>query len=148
VVRVDNGTIITTKDDHAAVPHIDETTAQTLAIKKASLQLAGALMQPILEGWCMARTSGTIVQLVIRNVGDYGQLLDFETALQNSVRGVRTMNQRSFDGGVAIYDLEIDTDVKDLAREMTLKEGGTLTIKVLSVSQSKLEIKLEAKKGQ
>ena len=71
VISADNGMIIVTKDTHAAVPHIDEMTAQTLAIKKASLQLAGELMQSIIEGWCKARTSGQTIQLVIRNIREY-----------------------------------------------------------------------------
>jgi hypothetical protein len=145
VIYADNGVILTTKDAHAAAPHIDEMTARNLAIKKASLQLAGALMQPIIEGWCKVRTSGQMIQLVIRNIREYEEVLNLEGDIQNHVRGIRVMHQRSFDAGVAVYDVESETDAKEMARELTLKEIGAFKIKILNVSPGRIEVKVERK---
>jgi len=143
VIWTDTGEIVASASVHAAVAHIDEITGGTMAIEKASTKLAEKLMGPMLRHFVLMLSSGAPIQLVIHGAKSYAELLDFEKILKLYVRGLQKLEQRSFDSGVAIYDAIIETDARQMARELVSKDLERYKVKILGVSKNKLEISIQ-----
>ncbi len=143
VIWTDTGEIIASGSERAATAHIDEITGGTIAIEKASTKLAENLMGTMLRYFVLMLSSGSSAQLIVHGVDSYAELLNFETTLKLYVRGLEELEQRSFDSGVAIYDITIETDTRQMARELVSKDLGKYKVKILGVSKNKLEISIQ-----
>lgn len=142
VIWADTGRIITSSTSSAFKNVGVELQTGVYAIEEASTQLAGNLMEPILEHWRAMLFSGRTVQLILRNVASFSQLGDLETTLKYAIRGVKKLQQRTFDSGVVVYDIDAESSAQQIARELETKDLGSFKIKVESVTMNKIEAAL------
>lgn len=139
-IRTDNGAIIASANTHGAAVHIDEVTGGSEALKKASSDLASKLMDQIINTWGKEVSGTTMVQLTINGISSYQDFLKFKNVLQEQVRGVKGVYQRSISAGVAKIDLDIKGDSQSLADELTTKNSPDFSININSMSQNSLEL--------
>lgn len=89
-------------------------------------------------------TGAKRVQVIANVPGGYGALTKFIKALQDDVRGVSSVNQRSFTKGRAVLDVELEGgDTNALAAELASKKVGGAAIEVTGVNTDKLEIEIK-----
>ena len=112
------------------------------ALEEASTQLANDLMGPILERWRTMVIDGRTVELVLHDVRSYAQLADLENTLRYAIKGVKKLQQRNFDSGVALYEMHVQSRAGQIARELEVKDLGSFTIKIESVTLNRIEATL------
>ena len=76
------------------------------------------------------------------NGATFSQLRAFERTMKLVVGGVQKLERRSFDSGVAIYDVTSKFDANRVAEELDGKDMEGLKVQVLSVTANSLEISL------
>ena len=112
------------------------------AMERASTELGDSLVKQVLETW-RSRMMGTGDIHLIASIADYDALSAFEDVLKNSVSGVKSVDEVSFNDGKA--DLSVVTagaSTKQLAGALSNKTVKGLTVKVLKVTANTLEVKL------
>lgn len=142
VIWADTGRIITSKTASAFKNVGVEQQTGVTALKEASTQLAKDLMDPILEHWRAMLFSGRTVQLILRNVASFSQLSELEATLKYAIRGIKKLQQRTFDSGVAVYDIDAESSARQIARELETKGLSPFKIKIESVTMNKIEAAL------
>ena len=141
-LKTDSGEIIAASSAHAAIPHVDPSTANTKALSKASSQVSQKLMDQILKQW-QAETSGTrTVSLTIEGVS-YSEVKKFRDWLPNYVRGVKGIYQRSVKDRTAELDIDLQGSAQNLADDLSDKKFSNRTIEVLDLLPNKVSIKLK-----
>jgi hypothetical protein len=139
-IRTDNGAIIASANTHGAAVHIDEVTGGSNALKKAASDLASKLIDQIITTWGKEVSGTTMVQLTISGISSYQDFMKFKNVLQEQVRGVKGVYQRSINAGVAKIDIDIKGDSQSLADELTNKNFQNFSININSLSQNSLEL--------
>ncbi len=142
VVETDVGRVLATGSKHAAHPHIDEVTGGTLAIEKASAQIADELIGKVLDKWRDKFYNVTEVKLVLRNVESFSQLNDFKNTIKFYLRGVKDIFQRNFAGGTAELDLKLSGNAEQVAREFERRELGKFKVTVTGLSANRITASL------
>ncbi|MEW6616484.1 MAG: flagellar assembly protein T N-terminal domain-containing protein [Thermodesulfobacteriota bacterium] len=139
-IRTDNGAIIASANTHGAAVHIDEVTGGSNALKKAASDLASKLIDQIITTWGKEISGTTMVQLTINGISSYHDFMKFKNVLQEQVRGVKGVYQRSINAGVAKIDIDIKGDSQSLADELTTKNFQNFSININSLSQNSLDL--------
>ncbi len=138
-VRADTAAVIASAAEQAKNAHIDDLTGGTAAIEKASAKLAETLIPNILEQWRQDVQTATTVQLVVSNV-TFAQLKQIKEILATKIRGVKTVNQRSFQQKTAVLDVEIQGTTETLADELTAQDFNGLMFDVTGMTGNKIEL--------
>ncbi len=141
-IRTDTGDIIATATGQGAHPHIDDVQGGVMAIQKACDKLAGPLMTQILAQWQTDVSSGQTIVLNVQNVADYMQLNQFKNSLKYYVRGLETVNQRSFSDGYAVLEVVMKGSGDDLAQRLSGKDMDGIQIRVVGMTQNSVTVKL------
>jgi len=139
-IRTDNGAIIASANTHGAAVHIDEVTGGSEALKKASSDLASKLMDQIINTWGKEVGGTTMVQMTINGISSYQDFVKFKNVLQEQVRGIKGVYQRSINAGVAKIDIDIKGNAQSLSDELTTKNFQGFSINISSLSQNSLEV--------
>lgn len=140
-VRADTAAVIASVTEQGKHAHIDGLAGGAAAIEKASRTLTAALIPKILEQWRKDVQTATTVQLVISNVS-FAQLKTVKEMLNTQIRGVKAVNQRSFQQKTALIDVEIQSTTEALADELTAKSFDGLTFEITGMSGNKIELAL------
>lgn len=144
-IRTDNADIIATASATAPQVHIDDITGGVMAIQKATEKASEQLSEQIIATWSEDLASGMRVNLIAHNIQSFGDLNDFKFILSDYVRGTKSVDMRSFSGGVAEFDLETTSTADDIAQSLMRKDLEKFTIEVLAVTQNKLELRIYRK---
>jgi len=144
-IRTDNADIIGTASEHAAQVHIDEITGGVMAIQKATKSAAEILAAEIADTWSTDLASGMRVAVTFHNVKSFTELNDLKFAIQDYVRGVKSVDQRQFGGGVAIFDVQTTSTAMDIASALKDKPNPKYKFEILSVSPNNLEVEVKNK---
>jgi len=142
VIDADVGTVIATSSKTAAYPHIDEIVGGTKAIEKAANQLGDELMARILEKWRSRVYNANTVKLLATGVATYNEAANFRGALGFAARGIKAVNQRNLAGNTAEYDVQIQGNADQLARELDGRVLANYSLAVQNVTANKIMIKL------
>jgi hypothetical protein len=142
VIRADDANIIAVTSAHAAKVHIDELTATSEALAEATKIAAGQLKDKIVEAWQKDVYSSSQVQLQVLNISSFGQLNTFKNSLQYYVRGLQAVNQRSFSGGTALFDVDIKGTAASMAGELDAKEIEGIKLKVIEQTANKVTVSI------
>lgn len=138
-VRADTAAVIASASEQAKQAHIDDLTGGTAAIEKASAKLADTLIPNILEQWRQDVQTATTVQLVISNIS-FAQLKQIKEILSTKIRGVKAVNQRSFQQKTAVIDVEIQGMTETLADELTAQDFNGVILDVTGMTGNKIEL--------
>lgn len=142
VIDGDVGTVLATSSKTAAYPHIDEVVGGTRAIEKAANQLGDELIGKILEKWRARIYNANTVKLMVTGLNDYTEAANFRGALSYVARGIKAVNQRALNGNTAEYDIQIQGNADQLARELDKRTVTTYAVSVLGVSANKVMVKI------
>ncbi len=142
VVRADTGAIITSATEQGKHAHIDDMAGGIAAIDKASQQLADVLIPRILEQWRQDIQTATTIQLMVSNVS-FTQLKALKTVLQNEIRGVKEVYQRSFQSNMARLDVDIQSTTETLADELVSKEFNGFSIEITGMTENRIDVTIQ-----
>lgn len=144
-IRADNADIIGTAAEHAAQVHIDEITGGVLAIQKATRSAVDNLADKIIKTWKQDIASGMRVQVTFYNVRSFADLNDLKFVLQDYVRGIKSIDQRTFENGIAVFDVETTSTGQDIAAALVARENPTFEFQERSVSTNNVEFNVSKK---
>jgi len=142
VIRADDATIIAVASAHDRAAHIDEITGGSQALEKAAKKASSELAEKIIKVWQQDIYSGTQVQLHVLNISSFSQLNTFKNSLSSYIRGVQSVNQRSFEGGSALFDIDIKGNAEQLASELDAKEIEGMRLQVIGLTANKVTVKI------
>ena len=141
-LKADTGEIIAASNEHTAVPFVDPSTANSKALSEAAKKISQKLMDQILKQWQSEASGIRNVFLVIKGA-NYAEIKQFRSWLPKYVRGVKSVNQRDVQDGVAELEIEIQGSAQDLADSLSEKVFLEKTIEVLSLSSNKVGVEMK-----
>ena len=144
-VRTDNGSVIASGTAHGAAVHIDQVSAGSEALKKASSDLISQLMEQMVSVWGKETEGTTLVQMTINGISGYRDFLKLKNVMKKQVRGVEDIHQRSMTAGVAKLDIEVKGDGQSLADGLAMKNFENFSINITDVSPNYIELTIISK---
>jgi len=144
-INCDTGEILAVGEKVKPGLDLSQVIAGKKALTSAGGELAGVLIDQILERWSTEVTSGTTVALQVVGLKRYDDLTSFIDCLKTYLRGVQEVNQREFESGVALLDVETTGDAKQLAGELSKKDLKHFTVEVTGKTQNKITVKVTKK---
>lgn len=113
-IRVDTGEVLASSKGHAVARNISDTAGGADALSRASSELADKMIEQIAAKW----SKGNSVIVRISGITDYRQVADYKNLIKRQIRGVQAIYQRTFEGGLAVFELETKTPTQAIADEM------------------------------
>ncbi len=142
-VRTDTGEVIAVAEfTGRAGKGFEQTTAGRNALSEGGRQLAGELFAKIGKVWSKEQSGQKVVQLVVKGVDDYARLAAFKTALLNSVRGVKDVQERSMEEGRAELDVTVAGTSETFATDLATRKLAGFTVKVRKRTANAVEVEL------
>ncbi len=142
-IRTDTAEVLAVESNDAAKIHVDDVAGGALAIREATTPLITPMVQKVLSKWGNpAQIETQKIQLVIGDVKQVWQVVALKKLLQEKVKGMKDVIQRSFVSGIVIFDVLCNCNSQGLAEELTLSDPGHFRLKVLGINPNKLDIKL------
>jgi hypothetical protein len=143
-VRTDTGQVLATATTHAAAVHISEITAGNDALKKAATEAAEQLTTKILAQYSKEVGGTRSVNITVNGLNKT-QFVKFKDVLRNQVRGIKGLNERSFQNGVAKMSVDSKSSAQIISDELSLKDFGTFSVEVVSSTANQLELRVVPK---
>lgn len=143
-----NHEIIATSTSSNAIPCISPNLAPISCAKTYKERVVNVASMDLLSKtatyWSRANSTGAKRVQVRAKVSNFAALQKFVKSLPDEVRGVSSVQQRSFKGGNAILDIELEGgDTNYLAGELSSRKVGGSGIDVLGVNGDVLEIEIK-----
>lgn len=139
-IRVDNGQVLASARGNAAARHITQHVGGNQALENAARSVADKLIEQITSKWTAESSGGQLVQITIRGLAGMKDLVKVKEFLQSQVRGVQTVIQRSFEGGVAVLDVDARASAQQIGDELAKKDFGALDLDVTGATANTLEV--------
>ncbi len=140
---VDTGEIVATESSAATKTVGAEQQTGVSALQEACSELVDRMLPKLLEYWRgEAFGGGKTIQMLVRGLPSLSELGNFESILRYSIRGLKKSRLRSFEGGVAVYDLEATSDGLQIAKELESKNLRPFQVKVVSASRNRIEVQV------
>ena len=143
-VRTDTGQVLATATTHAAAVHISEITAGNDALKKAATEAADQLTTKILAQYSKEAGGTRSINITVNGLNKT-QFVKFKDVLRNQVRGIKAVNERSFQNGVAKMSVDSKSSAQIVSDELSLKDFGTFSVEVVSSTANSLELRVVPK---
>jgi hypothetical protein len=141
-IQIDNARVLSAGSENAAAVHIDEVTAGSEALKKASVKICGKMMEDIIKNFQKRVGSFTTVQLTVFGLQGAEDLRKFRNSVLGQVRGIEGIQERSFSGGAVKMDLEVRGTAQSLSQEIGRKDFPDFVIKVTGSTWNTLEMRV------
>lgn len=136
VINGDTGEVVTTANetafDNKGAGEFKSLTENT------SSKLISKLVDEVLESWSKELSNAATVKLFISGLDDE-TLEDFKSALSESIKGFKDMNERFYSNGKAEFDLEVEGNAKDVASDLKKITVNKRKIKIKTRSQNRVE---------
>lgn len=145
-IRVDNGQVLASARGEGVARHVVQHTGGNQALDKAARSVAEKLIDQITAKWTGETSGGQLVQITIRGLAGMKDLVKVKEFLQSQVRGVQTVIQRSFEGGVAVLEVDAKSSAQQLGDELAKKDFGALDLDVTGATANTLEV-VASRKG-
>ncbi len=115
-VDPDNGDILATSEVTHPAAQLDDLTCGKSAIIKAAELFSADIVKKIGARWSSDVSQGNTVHVTVKNVDSLKQVGEFKSGLVNQVRGVKGMESRGFNDGVADFDVTLVGSTKARCR--------------------------------
>lgn len=99
------------------------------------------LVKKIGERWSSDLVNAGRVQVIVKGASSFAAAKSFKDLVEKSMHGGK-VEQRSLQGGEAVYDIEVEGGAEALAATIEGKKAGKFTIEVLEVTRGKVVLKL------
>jgi hypothetical protein len=143
-VRTNTGQVLATATTHAAAVHISEITAGNDALKKAATEAADQLTTKILAQYSKEAGGTRSINITVSGLNKT-QFVKFKDVLRNQVRGIKAVNERSFQNGIAKMSVDSKSSAQIVSDELSLKDFGTFSVEVVSSTANSLELRVMPK---
>jgi hypothetical protein len=144
-VRVDDGQTITTYSGRSSQVHVDALVGGALAISRAAEDAANQIAGDIIREWTTNQPSGLRITLVVNGLQSDAELSGFKADFQTRMKGVKSLEKRTYSGGTAAFDLVTGYNCDDIIDQLSLQGLNFYTVRVRSKSPSYLELNVKAK---
>jgi hypothetical protein len=141
-IQIDNGRVLSAGSEHAASVHIDEVTAGTEALKRASAKMSDKLMDDIIKNFQRRVGATTTVQLTIFGLSGIEDLRKFKSSVLGQVRGIEGVHERGFAENVVKMDVDIKGSAQSLSQEISRKNFPDFVVKVIRSTWNTLEVQV------
>jgi len=141
-IRADDAAIIAVASAYDRAAHIDEITGGTQALQKAAQKAAIELKDKIVAAWQKDVYSSAQVQLQVSNIASFSQLNTFKNSLKYYIRGIQAVNQRSFAGSTALFDVDIKGTAEQMAAELDAKEIEGMKLQVTGLTANRISVNI------
>ncbi len=148
VVRVDNGQVLASARDSAPARHVSQHVGGNQAIENAAKKVADKLIDQITAKWTGEMSGGQLVQITIRGLSGMKDLVRVKDFLQSQIRGVQTVIQRSYEGGVAVLEVDAKSTAQQIGDELVKKDFGVLELDVTGATANTLDVVATRKGGK
>ncbi len=139
-IQTDNGRILSSGAENAAAVHIDEVTGGVESLKKASAKISEKMINDIIKNFQKRAGGTTLVQLTVNGLSGLEDLRKLKNILQEQLRGVERIYERSYSGNTAKIDVEMKGSVQSLSEEISRKNFNEFILKVTSTTWNTLDI--------
>jgi len=144
VFNADSGEILTTSSADKTKLHIDALVCGRMALNDAAGMLAADLQKKILETWNKRMMGASRVRMSIEGIPNFRALSDIKTLLKDTIRGVQSVEQKSFGNSKADLDLRIDGgDTEALAGDLDGKPLGKYKLRVTNMTANTIAVAVE-----
>lgn len=147
-IRVDNGQVLASARDSAPARHVSQNVGGNQAIENAARKVADKLIEQITAKWTGEMSGGQLVQITIRGLSGMKDLVKVKDFLQSQVRGVQSVIQRGFEGGVAVLEVDAKSSAQQIGDELARKDFGALDLDVTAATANTLEVTASRKGAQ
>lgn len=142
-VRTDDAAILAADGKHAAGLDPVEELAAKSALRNAGGLIADYFIKQILKKWGKEQAEGgTMTQILVYNIKEYGDLVRFESMLK-SMGFVQAVHRRSFSETSARIDVELKGNAQKLADSLYTVKQPLVKVKVRNFSTNKVEVEIE-----
>jgi hypothetical protein len=143
-VRTDTGEVLASAEfTGLAGRGFEQTTAGRNALSEAGRQLARDLFAKIGKVWSREQSGVRRISMTVMGVDDYARLARFKSALIQTVRGVKDVQERSMGGGKADLDVTMSGRSTDLATDLATRKFTDFSVKVKAVTPASIEVELK-----
>ncbi|MDO9391304.1 MAG: flagellar assembly protein T N-terminal domain-containing protein [bacterium] len=143
--NTDDGRILVSKVETGRAVHIEEITGGTKAIEQASAKLADYLAEEIVKKFARG---GNTVTLNVTGASNYDLYQELVNILKYEVRGVKAVNDREITGNTGLVEVETKFNSSQLAQELLYKNFTKFSVKILSRTANRINLRLTAKKAR
>lgn len=120
-VDVHNGEVLASGEQHAASVHIDAIAAGNEAIKKATDELAGSIIQSMMSRWKQKTSSTHHIKITINGINTFAELASIRDQLM-TVGGISNIDEESIGNGDVTMNVDYNGDVHQLIDALLSKK--------------------------
>ncbi len=143
-IRTATGEILIADGQFGSGSDISGPVAEKKALADAGRKWVEANLSVVLSKWEQEVRDVTSVQLVV-HVPNVRQLLQFESALRTHVPSIKDIQRRSFEGNVAVLELDVAGEGASLADELLKTVFAGLEVNVTTVTPHRLDVVVRTK---
>jgi len=144
-IRVDDGQTITTFSARSSQLHVDAVVGGALAIARAAEEAANQIAGDIIREWTTNRPTGLRITLVVNGLQSEIDLNRFKADFQTRIKGVKSLEKRTYSEGTAAFDLVTSYNCDDIIDQLSIQGLAFYTTKVRSKSPNYLELNVKTK---
>jgi hypothetical protein len=144
-VRVDDGQTITTYSGRSSQVHVDALVGGALAISRAAETAANQIAGDIIREWTTNQPTGIRITLVVNGLQSDSDLNGFKADFQTRMKGIKSLEKRTFTGGTAAFDMVTSYACDDIIDQLSLQGLNFYMVRVRSKSPTYLELNVKAK---
>lgn len=144
-VRVDDGQTITTFSARSTQLHVDAVVGGALAITRAAEEAANQIAGDIIREWTTKQPTGLRITLVVNGLQSDVDLNGFKADFQTRIKGVKSLEKRTYTEGTAAFDLVTSYNCDDIIDQLSIQGLTFYTTKVRSKSPNYLELNVRTK---
>jgi hypothetical protein len=143
--NTDDGRILVSKVETGRAVHIEEITGGTKAIEQAATKLADYLAEEIVKKFARG---GNTVTLNVTGASNYDLYQELINVLKYEIRGVKAVNDREITGNTGLVEVETKFNSSQLGQELLYKNFAKFSVKILSRTANRINLRLTAKKAR
>ena len=110
------------------------------ALRNGMEKISGKLISRLAENWREKMYSGRLVRLVV--AGEFDRMGEFENAFPYHVSGVEKIYRRSYNKGVAVFDIRCKETGFTIARDITAKGIEGIDLDIVQVSPNRIQLQI------
>lgn len=141
-INTDNGSILATDEVTKTSLYIDVPTCGKNALVAAGKLFSDEIQKKIMERWSRDLSAGNRLRVKVSGVDSLTASRQFQNALRDFVRGVKDVQQRSINNGVADLDVTVTGTSEAFAEELETKKLGKFKVKVKNISANNIDAEL------
>lgn len=142
IFNADSGEILATGEAGKTALHIDALVCGRKSLTEATKLLASDLQRKLLDAWNKRIGGASRIRMTVSKIDGFKILSELKQHLAN-VRGVQSIDQKSFKDGTADIDLRVDGgDTEALAGDLEARPLGKVKVRVTGVTANTISVEI------